>query len=472
MSPLDDKLNELQNRLSSLQSRHIEFANQIDELKLEISLLKEANNHQSKNIPDVIKNEENISIKPSNETPPEVIAKEVLQSQNDVTEYEYIEPNEQQIKETEKPNTEIDSRFVKNSTKNNEIHADKIPESYTYEEFSSTSKAPIHEKYKVNQIDLLEKQPNTERKTFDQKSKINAKKNSNIQHKNKDETTGIEKLIKLVVNFFTEGNPVVRIGMVILFFGLSFLTMYAASKGYFPIEFRLSIVTAIAISLIVLGWRTRTKEGGYGLVLQGGGVASLYLTFYASAMIYHVISSGITFGIMTLVVALGVYLAVLQNALVLALMATAGGFIAPLITSSGSNNYIGLFTFYLILNIGVLLVAWFKTWRLLNWIGFVFTFVIFSGWALSKYEPSNYYTVQPFLIAYYAFYLTISVLFSLKQPPKLTGIVDGSLLFGMPIAAFGLQAKLLNHTEYGLAYSALTLSIIYCCLTFFFMEKI
>lgn len=286
-----------------------------------------------------------------------------------------------------------------------------------------------------------------------------------------DETTGVDKVINFVVKFFSEGNPVVRVGMVVLFFGLSFLVMYAANKGYFPIEFRLSLVGAIAITLIGLGWKTRDKEGGYGLVLQGGGIAGLYLTLFAASKFYFVLPLKLTFALMFVVVICSVILAVIQNAQVLALMATAGGFLAPILTSDGSNNYVGLFAFYLLLNIGILSVAWFKTWRLLNWVGFMFTFVIFSIWALSDYQPADYYSTQPFLIAYFSMYLAIAVLFSIKQPPNLRGVIDGSLIFGMPITGFGLQVKLLNHTEYGLACSAFVLCVVYISLAIWIRKK-
>jgi uncharacterized membrane protein len=264
--------------------------------------------------------------------------------------------------------------------------------------------------------------------------------------------------------FFTEGNPIVRIGMVVMFFGLSFLVKYASSQNLLPIELRMAAVAAVAIALIGLGWKTRAKEGGYGLVLQGGGIAALYLTVFAAAKLYELMPIGAAFALMFIIVMLGALLAILQNAQVLAVMATAGGFLAPILTSDGSGNHVGLFSFYLLLNIGILTIAWFKTWRLLNWIGFVFTFVITSAWGVLKYEPHLYASTQPFLIAFFALYLTVSILFSLKQPPNLKGLVDGSLTFGLPIVGFGLQTALLKHTEYGLAISALILSAIYISL--------
>ena len=270
-----------------------------------------------------------------------------------------------------------------------------------------------------------------------------------------------EKGIAFLNRFFTEGNPIVRIGMVVMFFGLSFLVKYASNQGMFPIELRMAAVAAIAIALIGLGWKTRLKEGGYGLVLQGGGIAALYLTIFAAAKMYSLMPTSLAFGLMFIIVMLGAMLAILQNAQVLALMATAGGFLAPILTSDGSGNHVGLFSFYLLLNIGILSIAWFKTWRLLNWVGFVFTFVITSAWGVLKYEPHLYASTQPFLLAFFALYLIVSILFSLKQPPNLKGLVDGSLVFGLPIVGFGLQTALLKHTEYGLAISAIVLAAIY-----------
>jgi len=278
------------------------------------------------------------------------------------------------------------------------------------------------------------------------------------------EPNPIDKVFDYLHRFFTEGNPIVRIGMVVMFFGLSFLVKYASNQGMFPIELRMAVVAAVAIALIGLGWKTRAKEGGYGLVLQGGGIAALYLTVFAAAKMYSLMPTGAAFALMFIIVMLGAALAVLQNAQVLALMATAGGFLAPILTSDGSGNHVGLFSFYLVLNIGILAIAWFKTWRLLNWVGFVFTFVITSAWGVLKYEPHLYASTQPFLLAFFALYLTVSVLFSLKQPPNLKGLVDGSLVFGLPIVGFGLQTALLKHTEYGLAISALILAAIYISL--------
>lgn len=269
------------------------------------------------------------------------------------------------------------------------------------------------------------------------------------------------KWLGAVRRFFSEGNPIVRIGMVVMFFGVSFLVKYASSQGYFPIELRLAGVLLGAVALLAFGWKTRGRDGAYGLVLQGGGIAVIYLTLFAAAKIYGLIPLGAAFALLFLVVVLGTLLALLQNAQVLAILATAGGFLAPILTSTGEGSHVGLFSFYLILNIGILAVAVYKAWRLLNWVGFIFTFVITATWGVLKYDPAFYASTQPFLIAFFALYLVVSILFSFKQPTNLKGMVDGSLVFGLPLVAFGLQTLLLRQTEYGLAISAIILAATY-----------
>lgn len=275
----------------------------------------------------------------------------------------------------------------------------------------------------------------------------------------------VDKAFDAVRRFFTEGNPIVRVGMVVMFFGVSFLVKYASGQGLFPIEFRLTGVVLGAIALLVVGWKTRLRPGAYGLVLQGGGIAVIYLTLFAAAKIYGLIPLSVAFGLLFLVVMLGVLLALLQNAQVLAILATAGGFLAPILTSTGEGSHVGLFSFYLILNLGILAIALYKSWRLLNWVGFMFTFVITAAWGVLKYEPIFYASTQPFLLAFFALYLAVSILFSFKQPTNLKGMVDGSLVFGLPLIAFGLQTTLLKHTEYGLAISAIVLAAIYIVLS-------
>jgi len=273
-----------------------------------------------------------------------------------------------------------------------------------------------------------------------------------------------EKLFFKVKNFFTTGNVVVKVGAIVLFFGVAFLLKYAAERSLFPIELRLLIVVAFGIAMLVIGWCLRDERLEYGLILQGAGVGLLYLTVFAASKFYHVLPVAITFAVMLLLVALSGWLAVKQDAKSLAIFGIVGGFLAPVLMSTGGGSHIALFSYYALLNMGILGIAWFKSWRFLNLIGFVFTFIISAAWGYQAYQPENFASTEFFLILFFFFFLAISILFAFKEAPKSKFYVDGTIVFGLPIIAFALQSQLVKPFEYGDAITAVALAVIYLLL--------
>ncbi|MFZ2632173.1 MAG: DUF2339 domain-containing protein [Desulfosalsimonadaceae bacterium] len=162
----------------------------------------------------------------------------------------------------------------------------------------------------------------------------------------------------------------------------------------------------------------------------------------------------------------------LQDAKYLAISGIVGGFLAPVLMSTGSGSHVALFSYYALLNLGIVGIAWRKSWRELNLIGFVFTFVIASLWGGKYYQPRYFSTTEPFLILFFLFYVVISVFYALRQPLNLKGYVDGTLVFGVPLAAFGLQYGLVRNFEYGLAISALCLGLFYILLATILWRRI
>jgi len=273
-----------------------------------------------------------------------------------------------------------------------------------------------------------------------------------------------DPVTKFLRDFFTTGNVVVKVGVIVLFFGVGFLLKYAADKNLFPIELRLAVVAVFGIVLFVIGWRLRHRRLNYALVIQGGAVGILYFTVFTAAKYYTVVPLGLAFFLMLALVLFSCSLAVLQNAMALAIFATIGGFLAPILTSTGEGSHVALFSYYTFLNAGIFGVAWYKSWRPLNWTGFVFTFVIAALWGHNYYQPEYFNTTEPFLVLFFIFYVAIAVLFAHRQPPELKGFVDASIVFGTPIVGFTLQYGLIREIEFGQAYSALVMSAVYIVL--------
>jgi len=190
-----------------------------------------------------------------------------------------------------------------------------------------------------------------------------------------------------VWNFFFGGNALVRFGVIVLFFGVAFLLKYASEHIEIPIEARLIGVALGAIVMLAIGWHLRLKRPGYALIVQGGGIGVLYLTVFAAFRLYQLLPAGLVFVLLTVMAVFSAMLAVLQDSRSLAAMGVSGGFLAPVLASTGAGSHVALFSFYALLNLGILIVAWFKAWRSLNLLGFAFTFIIGLLWGDRFYRP-------------------------------------------------------------------------------------
>lgn len=260
------------------------------------------------------------------------------------------------------------------------------------------------------------------------------------------------------------GNTVVRVGIVILFFGVAFLLKYAYERVQVPIELRLSGVALFGTALLVIGWRLRDTRSGYAQALQGGGVGVLYLTVFAALRLYQLIPPGAALALLIGIAAFSAVLALLQNGRSLALLGTSGGFLAPVLASTGGGSHVMLFGYYALLNAGVLAIANRRAWRELNLAGFVFTFVIGAIWGARFYRPDYFATSEPFLVLFFLMYVAVPILYARHQAVALRAPVDATLVFGTPLAGFGLQHALVRDFEYGSALSAAVLAAFYLIL--------
>lgn len=262
-------------------------------------------------------------------------------------------------------------------------------------------------------------------------------------------------VISSLVRWFMQGNPLAKLGILLLFLGLSFLLRYTVEHSLFPLELRLVAAALFAIVLLAIGWRLRHKQPVYALILQGGATGALYLTVFGAFRLWQMLPMTLAFVLLVVICAASVGLAILQKALSLAMLASLGGYLAPLLLSTGSGNYVALFSFYLLLSVGILAISVWQHWRELNLLGLIFTFGVGGLWGVNDYQPAFYLNCQLFLVANILLFGVLSVALSLRSQAKGKQIIDGVLLFAPPLIGFGMQYAITRHWEYGPALSAM-----------------
>ena len=285
----------------------------------------------------------------------------------------------------------------------------------------------------------------------------------------KNESKKSNEFIKGIISWIIGGNIVAKIAILILFFGISFLLKYSIDKGILSPEIRILGSAILGFVFIALGFKLREKNELFALILQGGGIGVLYLTTFAAAKLYPIMIP-VTFAFLILVAlcAVSVVFALSQNAISLAIVAFLGAYLAPILLSDGSGNHKVLFVFYTLVSIGIVVISKWRSWRSLNLLGFVFTYIIFYYWMFRSYHDSFYIETQIFILANLIIYGFLAVVLFIRgeKKQKFTIFIDILMLFGTPLFSFLAQYKIIEHLEFGAAFSAVFYGLIYIIGTF------
>ena len=300
-----------------------------------------------------------------------------------------------------------------------------------------------------------------------------------------------------LIAWFVRGNPLLKIGVVVLFFGLAFLLRYVGS--HLPLWFKYLAVFGAGLSATLAGEKLRAQNREYGLVLQGFGFGVMYLTALAALKWHHLLAAPLVFAVMLGAVALMAALAVRRDAKIMAQVALVGGLAAPILTSDGSDNYLVLFTYLALLNTAVAWIAWHKAWRGLNITGFAGTFAIALSWGLRDYTAAHFATTEPFLLYHWLLYTAVACFFarqtlsheplsgSLKSIPNDAPLerimatfvayashirgLDSTLLFGTAITAFSMQYQMVEYWQHAAAASAVGFAAVYAGFALWFARQ-
>ena len=198
------------------------------------------------------------------------------------------------------------------------------------------------------------------------------------------------------------------IGVGILFLGMAFFLKFAYDQHWLGRVLgpraRVVCVVAVGMGFLAAGRHVlRQGMAALGQGLLGGGIAILYLAVYGAfsptLMIVpaQLLSPHAAFALMALVTALGVGVALRFDAMVISIIAVLGGFATPLVIGSDGNGRDILFTYLLVLDLGVLGVALYRRWRTLDVTTLAGTIVLFALWFDGNYasypSPPNWGTL-------------------------------------------------------------------------------
>jgi len=172
-----------------------------------------------------------------------------------------------------------------------------------------------------------------------------------------------------------------RVAIVALIGAVSYFLKYAFDNNWIGPSGRVAI--GVLIGALMLPWSQWLLRRGYPYFsegIAGMGAAVMYISIWAGCQYYKLYSQDVGFFAMIVVTAGMTAVALGRNSQRIAVLSLVGGFLTPVLVSTGRDSQIVLFTYLLILGAGLLMIELRRDWRWLTPISFVSTQIYFWGW--------------------------------------------------------------------------------------------
>jgi uncharacterized membrane protein len=230
---------------------------------------------------------------------------------------------------------------------------------------------------------------------------------------------------------FIGENLINKIGIGVLVLGIAYFVNYAIDNNWINEVGRVAIGILSGGLLTFLAHKIRKTYKAFSSVLVGGAMAVFYYTISIGFHEYDLFSQHVAFGLMALITGFSVLLSISYDRKELAILALIGAFSTPVMVSNGGGNYQILFGYLTIVNIGMLVLAYFKKWNVVNILSFAFTAMLYAGWFGAKVVGvinPPYQGAFIFASIFYVLFFFMHIVNNVKEKRKFKGFEFGLML--------------------------------------------
>ncbi len=264
-----------------------------------------------------------------------------------------------------------------------------------------------------------------------------------------------------------------RIGVVILVVGIGFFLRYSVEQGWLTEPARALLAAGAGLTMLVAGTQMLGRKYHlFGQGMLGAGIATLYFSAFAAFRFYELIPMETAFGLMIVITLLAGGISVRFNSALVAVLGILGGYGTPVMLSTGVVNFLGLYSYMLILGVGVLGISIWKKWPVLHYLSFVCTYALFFAAMDRGYRPVYFWEVLPLLTGFFVLFSTMQFLHNQVNGVK-SNLLDVLMLLLNAGIYFAVSFRLVEQT-YGREWMAavtLGLAVFYIGHVVYFMSR-
>lgn len=207
-----------------------------------------------------------------------------------------------------------------------------------------------------------------------------------------------------------------RIGIVALIGATTFFLKYAFDNNWIGPSGRVAI--GILLGAAMLPWSQWLLRRGYSYFsegIAGLGAAVMYLSIWTGCQYYTLYTRDVGFYVMIAVTAGMAAVALGRNSQRIALLSLVGGFLTPILVSTGKDEQVVLFSYLLLLGVGLFVIELRRDWRSLTPVSLLFSLIYFWGWYDKFYQPMKLERTLIFATLFLLLYAIVPILRALKS---------------------------------------------------------
>jgi uncharacterized membrane protein len=258
-----------------------------------------------------------------------------------------------------------------------------------------------------------------------------------------------------------------RLGIIAVLVGLSYFLKLAFDNNWIGPVTQVLIGIAAGVALMVWSERFRRKGyTGFAYSLKAVSVGALYLSLWAASQYYHLVPPTVAFFGMVVVTLTSAALSLRQNAELLAAFALVGGFLTPVLISTGQNHEFALFCYLALLDLGTLWITSIKKWQRLLLGSYIGTALLFGAWAETYYNEDQLAATLGFATFFFLLFAAAAFVRDKAPAGELSQLVTMAVVL---LNAAGYLAAtylmLLQHHRSQLAWLVLLVGALYFALS-------
>ena len=214
---------------------------------------------------------------------------------------------------------------------------------------------------------------------------------------------------------FIGENLISKIGIIVLIIGVGIGVKYSIDNNLISPAARIAVGYLFGFGLAGLAIWLKRKYHNFSAALLSGGMAILYFVTYFAYSAYELMPQGAAFGLMALFTLLTVAAALFYNRQVIAHIGLVGAYAVPFLLSTGSANYLFLFTYMAVINAGILAVSVMRYWSAIFYTSSLLTWLIYFAWFAARYSPDEHLGLAlTFLGIFFALFFTARIAQTIK----------------------------------------------------------